>query len=48
MVHMEVVNVTEEIQGDNSFDETADDDTGRSRGASNDDGVPNGSSVDPL
>ena len=47
VAHMEVVNEAEEIQGDNLFDETADDDTGRSRGASIGDGDHDGSSVDP-
>ena len=46
--HMEVVSEAEEIQGDSSYSERADDDAMKSRGASTGDGDHDGSSVDPF
>ena len=48
MSHMEVVSEAEEIQGDSSHSERADDDAMKSRGASTGDGDHDGSSVDPF
>ena len=46
--HIEVVSEAEEIQGDNLFDVTSEDDTGQSHGARIVEGDHDGSSVDPF